>query len=330
MAASQQIPAIDHGARQYGGAWAAAPQPRELDRAPARQQATRHQANSYGVALTDGPDAAMNGAGRREETSAEDRLHPAIAAAVETRVLPWIVLAHRAPNHAGCCCETARGISAADIDSLADAARRNDLPAALALIESLCAEGFALDTLYLELVSPAAARLGQLWHDDVVSMADVTVGLSCLQRLVHVLGPAFHQDALRPNPARRILLAPIPGEQHSFALVLVAEFLRRAGWDVDNGRVLSLGGLCSLLRREWFALVGLSVSCTHRIDTIAGAVHAIRAASRNRAIGVMVGGPMFSACPDLVSQVGADAMALNARHAVQQADALVALLASRG
>jgi methanogenic corrinoid protein MtbC1 len=259
----------------------------------------------------------------------DDTLHPEVTSAVETRVVPWMVLAHRAaalpPRQAG----AGPAPTEADIGAMAEAARRNDLATLIALVDRLCAAGAELDQLYLDLVSPAAARLGQMWHDDTASIAEVTVGLACLQRLVHAFGPAFHQDDLRPDPRRRILLAPLPGEQHSFALVLVAEFLRRAGWDADNGRVLSTAGLCDLLRREWFALAGLSVSCTTRLDTIAAIIHAMRQASRNRALGIIVGGPLFTLHPEFVAQVGADAMAVDARHAVVQADSLVGLLAGR-
>lgn len=259
----------------------------------------------------------------------EDEPHPAVSAAVEMRVVPWIVLAHR-PASLSRRPEAASGVpTAEDVAALAEAARRNDLAATVALMDRLCAAGAALDRLYLDLISPAAALLGRMWHDDTASVAEVTIGLACLQRLVHAFGPAFHQDDLRPDPRRRILLAPLPGEQHSFALVLLAEFLRRAGWDADNGRVLSCAELCDVLRREWFALAGISVSCTTRLDTIAATIHALRQASRNRALGIMVGGPLFVEHPELVAQVGADAMAVDGRHAVVQADGLIGLMAGR-
>jgi methanogenic corrinoid protein MtbC1 len=259
----------------------------------------------------------------------EHESHPEITFAVQTRVVPWMMLAHRvaaAPPRAE---RTEAKPTRDDVIALAEAARRNDLAAAIAQVERLCDTGAALDQLYLDLVAPAAALLGQMWHDDTASIAEVTVGLACLQRMVHAFGPAFHQDDLRPDPRRRILLAPLPGEQHSFSLVLVAEFLRRAGWDVDNGRVLSCAELCDVLRREWFALAGLSVSCTNRLDTIAATIHAMRHASRNRGLGIMVGGPLFTEHPDFVALVGADAMAVDARHAVVQADTLVGLMAGR-
>jgi methanogenic corrinoid protein MtbC1 len=240
-----------------------------------------------------------------------------------------MVLAHRAAAPPPRDERTGSTPSHQDVAQMAEAARYNDLARVVALVERLCDSGAALDQLYLDLVSPAAALLGQMWHDDTASIAEVTVGLACLQRMVHAFGPAFHQDDLRPDPRRRILLAPLPGEQHSFALVLVAEFLRRAGWDADNGRVLSCAGLCDVLRREWFALAGISVSCTTRLDTIAATIHAMRQASRNRGLGIMVGGPLFTLHPEFVAQVGADAMAVDARHAVVQAESLVGLLAGR-
>lgn len=285
-----------------------------------------------GTAVPRGFAETFGGLHRRTPARAaadEDGSHPEITSAVETRVVPWMVLAHRgaaAPSRAE---RAGAAPTRDDVTALAEAARHNDLSAMIGQIDRLCDAGAALDQLYLDLVSPAAALLGQMWHDDTASIAEVTVGLACLQRMIHAFGPAFHQDDLRPDPRRRVLLAPLPGEQHSFALVLVAEFLRRAGWDADNGRVLSCAGLCDVLRREWFALAGISVSCTTRLDTIAATIHAMRQASRNRGLGIMVGGPLFTLHPEFVAQVGADAMATDARHAVAQADTLVGLMAGR-
>jgi methanogenic corrinoid protein MtbC1 len=51
--------------------------------------------------------------------------------------------------------------------------------------------------------------------------------------------------------------------------------------------------------------------------------------SRNRHIGVLVGGPLFTQNPDWVARVGADATAHDALHAVQQGQAMVGLLAAQ-
>jgi MerR family transcriptional regulator, light-induced transcriptional regulator len=74
-------------------------------------------------------------------------------------------------------------------------------------------------------------------------------------------------------------------------------------------------GTLEQLRTEWFDVVGLSLSCDALFDRLVEAVPAMRRASRNRDLGVLVGGPAFLDRPDRVMCVGADASAADARDA---------------
>jgi hypothetical protein len=56
----------------------------------------------------------------------------------------------------------------------------------------------------------------------------------------------------------------------------------------------------------------------------------MRRASRNPALGVLVGGRVFVERPELVALVGADATASDARQAALQAESLRRLMAGRG
>jgi len=77
-----------------------------------------------------------------------------------------------------------------------------------------------------------------------------------------------------------------------------------------------------VVRSEWFDVVGLSVGCAVRVDKLAAEISAIRLASCNRDIAIMVGGPLFNKYPELVAQVGADGSAQDGREAVEQARSL--------
>jgi methanogenic corrinoid protein MtbC1 len=143
------------------------------------------------------------------------------------------------------------------------------------------------------------------------------------------LGPAFRCEAEQQAHGRRALLAPVPGEQHTFGLVMVAEFFCRAGWDVWSGPAAARSDLVGLVRGTWFAVVGLSVAGDGHLDSLASTIRAVRRASRNRGIGVLVGGPAFIDHPELAATVGADATAVDGRQAVLQAQNLLTLL-SRG
>jgi MerR family transcriptional regulator, light-induced transcriptional regulator len=156
------------------------------------------------------------------------------------------------------------------------------------------------------------------------------VGLCRLHQVLRELSPAFQNEGEhQPHGGRRALLVPVPGEQHTFGLVMVAEFFRRAGWDVWSGPPASRGELVRIVRNEWFAVVGFSASCDTRLDALAAGIHAVRRASRNPAVGVLVGGPVFVEHPELATLIGADATAVDGRQATQQAESLLALFATR-
>ena len=95
---------------------------------------------------------------------------------------------------------------------------------------------------------------------------------------------------------------PAPGEQHGLGLRIVSEFMRRAGWQVWCGAPESRAVLLDMVRQEWFALIGFSTACTNRLESLETAVRLVRRASRNPAIGVMVGGPVFIDHPELATE----------------------------
>jgi MerR family transcriptional regulator, light-induced transcriptional regulator len=151
----------------------------------------------------------------------------------------------------------------------------------------------------------------------------VTVGLWRLQQVLRGLSPAFREEAHAKPSGRRVLLVPAPGEQHVLGLIIVGDYFRRAGWDVWGEPPASSDDLPGLVRSEWFDAVGLSVGCEVRVEILATEVGAIRKASLNRDLVVMVGGPLFIKYPELVAAVGADGSARDGRQAVQQAESLL-------
>lgn len=251
--------------------------------------------------------------------------------AIDNEIIPRLVLARRAGR------ETLR-MPAADtatpqaveVEELAGLVLTKDTAVARSFVEQMHERGTPVETLYLDLLAPTARRLGELWCEDSCDFTDVTVGLGRLQEVLHELSPLFRAEVEPHERGRRVLLMPVPGEQHSFGLHMVAEFFRRTGWDVWSGSQISSGAdLVQLVRSEWFAVVGLSLACETRIDALATGIRALRRASRNRAIGVLVGGPLFIEHPELVARVGADATAIDGGQAPMQAHNLLALLARR-
>ena len=250
--------------------------------------------------------------------------------AIEEEVIPRLVLARRgASKTASSAAPDGSVPGTAEVLKFARLVLTADAAAANAYVTALHARGTPVETLYLDLLAPAARHLGDLWCADACDFATVTVGLGRLQQVLHELSPAFNGELEHREHGRRALLVPVPGEQHTFGLLMVVEFFRRAGWDVWSGTKGSGYDPVRLVRSEWFAVVGLSVGSETRIDALSTGIRAIRRASVNRDIGILVGGPIFIAHPELVARVGADATAMDGGQAALQAENLLTLLPHR-
>lgn len=248
-----------------------------------------------------------------------------LARTIETEIIPRLMLAHRGVQHEFPLSPRVRTEPNADeVVELARLVVHNDASVSTAFVAGLRAAGMSLDVIYLDLLAPAARHLGALWEADLCPFADVTLGLWRLQQVMHGLGSAFQDEAAYKVHARRAMLVPVPGSQHTLGLFMVAEFFRRAGWDVWGDAMVSSHDIVTAVRAEWFDVVGISVATEAQFETLASVILAVRKASQNRSLVVIIGGPIVASTPGLVARVGADATADDAPQAVVQAETLVA------
>jgi methanogenic corrinoid protein MtbC1 len=198
----------------------------------------------------------------------------------------------------------------------------------LAVVGGLLQQGVTLEEIYLDLLAPAARRVGDFWLEDRVSYADVTIALGRLQQVVRAL--SVHETGeTAASGARAALFAAAPGEQHTFGLAIIEEFFRRAGWRTWTEVTGSIRETVSAAQAHDFDLFGVTASGDAHLDQIATMIMSVRRASRNRDISVLVGGRLFNERPELVAMVGADGMASDAREAVLKAEGAVRQLARR-
>lgn len=215
-------------------------------------------------------------------------------------------------------------IGSADLDAFLGHLLASRLHDCEAVIAQLRARGASVEALYLALLMPTARRIGELWCDDQVDFAAVTVMLGHMQRWLRELSPAFSAEREAAPHAHRALFVQAAGEQHSFGLSMLAEFFRRAGWDVLGG----VGGAgldaAERVRRESVDLIGFSLGSEPQLPWLRRSIAQVRAASLNPRLVVMVGGPLFDQHPELLAGLSVDASATSAPEALQRAEALVA------
>jgi methanogenic corrinoid protein MtbC1 len=249
------------------------------------------------------------------------KLQPiSVVRTIKTRIIPKLVLALRSTPKAA---EPAKQESPDAIARFAALVLGDNDDAAFAFVKETMAQGMSVESVFLDLLAPTAQHLGELWESDATDFANVTLAVGRLQLIMRQLGDIFFEQGSAPDGGESALLTTIPGEQHSFGLSMVAEFFRRAGWNLCTGPFSSHQELTSLVHNHWFDVVGFSVSSDRRLQELKQDIQNIRRDSRNKNVGIILGGPMMALNPNLVALMGADIMSLDATIAPQQARDLI-------
>ncbi|WP_375459332.1 B12-binding domain-containing protein [uncultured Enterovirga sp.] len=237
---------------------------------------------------------------------------------IETEIIPRLLLTHIAEPEEGTVPQPA--LTPADVRDFTRIVLEDEVAGVLSYAGAIREAGHSLEDVFLHLLGPTARLLGDMWAADLCSFTDVTIGLSRLQQVLRDLSPSF-EDEDRLHVRGRILLASVPGEQHSFGLSMLESFFRRAGWDVSGGGAHDRNELLRLAREERFDAIGLSLSSDVLYEPVRALIPALRAASKNRSVLMMVGGRYFVDHPDHATLIGADVAASDAPDALRRADA---------
>ena len=180
------------------------------------------------------------------------------------------------------------------------------------------AKGATSESVLLDLFAPSARRLGELWETDACTFVDVTLSLGKLQQLLRLFSETYRNA---PDPAKlgfRALLATVPSNQHVFGIFVVEELFRRSGWNVLSLLSPKRSELLDAVAQDWFAIVGLSISCDESAKTTASLIADVRKRSLNRSVLVLVGGRYITDNPEQSILLGADLAGADAQEAIER------------
>ena len=222
---------------------------------------------------------------------------------------------------------TSGTITPQDVEEFSLLSTRSDARELLDFVDKCLANGSSVDSIYVDLLAPTARRLGEYWESDERDFVDVTMGLWRIQEILRELTLRIPPPAIAGFGQRSALFSTMPGEQHSFGTLMIAECFYRAGWDADIMIEPSQSELIGKFAGRHYDLIGLTVSLDCPKATLSGLVSAIRSVSSNPATRIMMGGRVINDDPGLIEECGADATAADAPSAVILADLLVPLKA---
>ena len=226
------------------------------------------------------------------------RLHSVVLEQIVPRLA---LLHHQWPANASSPPPTAE-----EIDTFGQAILGSDPTAADRLFQGLRQRGLTVDELFESLLAPTARRLGELWEQDLCDFVEVTIGVNRLRIMLEIYANAPTRSS---DPRRRALLISMPKERHVFGLNVVASFLRSSGWEAILSVAREADENADIVSESWFAVAGITIGEETGLGAAARAIEAVRRASLNRSITILVGGRALHGRPDLAIRIGGDAIA---------------------
>jgi methanogenic corrinoid protein MtbC1 len=210
-------------------------------------------------------------------------------------------------------------VSDAHIDALMILLLQDDAGPSANYVKELFAQGIELEELYLNLLTPVARKLGERWDNDEADFTQVTVALWRIKQLMYDLSPMFQEYAEYKQQGKSVMLVPLPGSQHTLGLFMVSEFFARAGWRVWGELAATEADILRMAKTQWFDVVGLAASVREQFPDLKRMIAEVRSVSLNPHVGIMIGSPVFNQNPDLIEDLGADMVGIDAVDALEKA-----------
>jgi len=243
-----------------------------------------------------------------------------ILSIIEAQIIPRLLKAERVNGNNLTLVPASRAMpSKEEIDSFVELCVSQDPFVAMIFVNKLLEEGLNTEHIFLELITPAARALGTQWDLDRMDFVDVTHGLVRLHAIAHEIGFAYQDGPVLQGEIKRIMIASAPGSEHLLGPTIVADFFRKAAWQVVVEIASSKKQLVQAVENEWFDTVGLSVSIAPQLTDLADLVDQIKQRSRNPRVVVLLGGPIFTVQNLQASDFGATGICVDAKEAVSLA-----------
>ncbi len=187
------------------------------------------------------------------------------------------------------------------------------------VVESSLTAGTELESVYLDVISPALTSIGSRWERGEIDVAIEHRASGIAMRIVGRLGPRFVR---RGRTRGTIVVGTPPGDHHALPVALLADLLRGAGWEVHDlgADVPSADFARTASQTQRLAAVGVSLTAPDRVEAARSTVAELRSALPPT-VPILVGGGAV-ASEEHARELGADGWASDGRGVVQLLDRL--------
>ncbi len=253
--------------------------------------------------------------------SATDSIE-SITTVIESEIIPRLLMAHNAGGpdsdaaHPGL-------IDGTDINRFALLPLRLEAAGLLEEVDALIERGASVEAICVELLAPAARRLGEMWDRDECDFIDVTMGLWRLQEVMREISARSPSRRFPYPESRSALFSPMPGDIHTFGSQMIEEVFARAGWQSEALVNPERRELLDRVAHIPFDIIGLTLTRDCPSAALGNLIRAIRSVSANPHVAVIIGGRVVNENPSIVAEAGADGTGHDALSALELAEQLI-------
>jgi MerR family transcriptional regulator, light-induced transcriptional regulator len=242
-----------------------------------------------------------------------------ITSVIDDQIIPRLLHSHQIDTHQHESKAAARQVTGQEISDFAWLCINNDSALCHEFVDRLLDGGLTNENIFLDLITPAARFLGRQWEEDLYDFGQVTNGLIRMHEITHRLGYEYQDGPQKAGENKRIMLACAPGSQHILGLTILSEIFRKEGWQVVVEISSSGKELLHAVANEWFDVIGISVATEFQLAGLDALVANMKLASQNKALAVMLGGPIFTIQQHTAAAFHANEICTDAAAAVKLA-----------
>lgn len=176
-------------------------------------------------------------------------------------------------------------------------------------------KGMSIQEIYLNVLQPTLYKVGELWHQRVISVAKEHYITAAIQ---HIIGKLYSMVFTNKERSQKTITAVCAGEEmHEIGMRMVADFFELSGWDsIFLGSHIPTDVIINHLIENPTRLLAISATTSSHLIEVRDLIEAIKSNPQITPIKIMVGGHVFNETPNLWKSLGADGHAFDAEQAV--------------
>lgn len=182
-------------------------------------------------------------------------------------------------------------------------------------------ESINVRQVYMDIIQPVLYEIGELWHNQKISVAKEHYCTAVIQNILSMLYPYVFKG----KKINRTMVSACAGpELHEIGIRMVMDFFELEGWDTYYlGANMPVQSIIDTLKEKNADMLAVSTTMTFHIDYAEKLIKQIRQDDTLKNIKIIVGGRPFNMAKDLWREIGADGYGKSAEDAIIIAKELI-------